>query len=221
MKKSLLGILALACAFLATSNFAKADQFSLTVQNGGLGSEPSPYGTVTVLCSSSTSCTIEFQAAGIYEFHNAGVGWNETLSGGATISSQLVTTCTTVGGATCGTVGGPTNFDGFGNFTNSVGGGTGSSSGMTDVIITITGTNLSTANFESDNGNAQFAVQVAPYLVSNCTGFAANENLTGNQPSSQAGSGCTSTDVPEPGSLALFGTGARGLAGYLRRKLFA
>lgn len=33
--------------------------------------------------------------------------------------------------------------------------------------------------------------------------------------------GTPNNPVPEPGSLALFGTGALGLAGYLRRKLFA
>jgi hypothetical protein len=40
--------------------------------------------------------------------------------------------------------------------------------------------------------------------------FAVSNDLTGG-----------SSQVPEPGSLALFGTGALGLAGYLRRKLFA
>lgn len=68
------------------------------------------------------------------------------------------------------------------------------------------GTANDTFNFQlaSQNSNGKgFALAISCTPTVNCDG------TTPNNP------------VPEPGSLALFGTGALGLAGYLRRKLFA
>jgi len=182
---------------------AKADTFNLTVTNGFAPSGPT-YGTVTVL-GTSTSVTIEFAAAAGFEFHNAGVGWKESLPGGASISTETVTTCTTVGGATCSAVGNGGNFDGFGGYTKAVGGGAGSSSGLTDVIITITGSGLALADFEGG-----FAGQISPY-----------PNPTGAATGWVASTGSTNTTVPEPGTLTLLGTGLIAAASFLRRKLFA
>lgn len=226
MKNKAISLLSAAVLVLALGSMAKADSFTLGVQNGGL-TGTGPWGTVTVLCNGGgTSCTIEFAAASGFEFHNGGVGWNVADAADSSITNTSVTTCTSVGGATCSLQSDTENsyaFDGFGKYDMSVTGGNGSSTGLTDIIITITGTGLTTADFEGNNGNAQFVAQVSPYPNPNggCTGFVANENLTGNQPSATAGSGCGSTSVPEPGSLALFGTGILGMAGYLRRKLLS
>jgi hypothetical protein len=61
------------------------------------------------------------------------------------------------------------------------------------------------------------------YTNSNGTGCSAFVSNTShdNTGLSAPADGCGSTSVPEPGSLALFGTGILGMAGFLRRKFLA
>ena len=122
--------------------------------------------------------------------------------------------------------GGAQNMDGFKSFTNTIGGlGTGSSQGVQTVVITITGTGLTLSDFENPNStNTTFAALISPFPNNaGCpTGFVADSGSTvGVNGDTGIQCGASSTTVPEPGTLALFGTGALGLAGFLRRKLFA
>lgn len=206
-----IAVLVMAVAVAVLVPAAHADTYNLTVSNGGIIPSAPSYGTVTVLCSSSTSCTIDFKATAGYWFHNAGVGWNQaTLDAGDSISSE-VPTCTTTTGASCTFNSGGGNFDGFGSFTDSVSGGTGSSSGNTEISILITGVDLQTSDFEVSNGDAHFAAAVSPAGscpagVSSCTGFAADSG---------------SINVPEPGTFALLGMGIVGLVGLRRKRVTA
>jgi len=237
MKSKILSLLAVGVLMLAVGSMAKADTctppncYQLTQENGPLGSylPGDNYGTVSVTVNSTgTSATITFQSESTWMFHNNGVGWNEVLTGGATISNESITCSNIQGVATCPTSeAGTKNEDGFGSFTNTVGAvGNGDTDGMRTIVITITGTGLTLSDFENSNGSTTFAAQVSPfpndqkcktgYVGDSGSSVGVNGNSLGLLPC-----GAISTTVPEPGTLALFGTGALGLAGILRRKLFA
>lgn len=232
-RKNLLTVLAVAIAMFAAANTAKADAstcvdsgtvdcFTLSYQNGALPGT-GPWGYVQLTQVDANTVTIEFTAATGFIFHNAGVGFNTDLDPANLGFSYSFTGFGGLGSLSLDTAG--TNFDGFGSgahdFDVSYGGGNGSTSGFTDIIITITGTGISITNFEFASGtgdNNMFVAQVAPSNGSGCTGFAANGGPNGTTlPSGD----CGGSQVPEPGSLMLFGTGLLGMAGFVRRKLMS
>lgn len=65
---------------------------------------------------------------------------------------------------------------------------------------------------------SQFGSDGCPGTISNPNGYTCNANDGFEEWTAVAGS---SPSVPEPGTLALFGTGALSLAGYLRRKILS
>jgi PEP-CTERM motif len=214
-------ILVLVALLAISASAAFADSFTFTVQNGGLAST-GPWGTVNVT-GGGNSVVIDFLAANGFIFHNNGVGWNQALTGGASVSSRTITTCTGLGGATCSFLGAG-NEDGFGKFDYRVGGGTGGSSGMTEIKITINGSNLSLSMFEifsskgngTHNDDSKFAAQLAPYGATGCTGYVADQGT--NSSPTTPDSTCNPPKTPEPASLSLLAAGLLGAAGLLRRK---
>ncbi len=81
---------------------------------------------------------------------------------------------------------------------------------------------IPTADFSNTSGYlilySSFGTDGCPSAISNPNGYSCSSNDGFEEWTAVAGS---SPSVPEPGTLALFGTGALSLAGFLRRKLLA
>lgn len=237
MKNKVLSLLSAAVLVLALGSMAKADtlcttasttscSIDLTVPNGPTGQpDGTVYGVVTLTLVGS-SINVDVATENGWTLHNADFGFNGT--NGGTLSD--VFNSYTFAGNDPGTptfkASGYGNMDGFGTFVAGFTGGSGSSSGYTDLNFTVSSTDAFTMvgqllagnNVSADNW---FVGQLS--LGPNCTGFVGNTGSTGSTTGfgATAGADCSGTSVPEPGSLALFGTGILGMAGYLRRKLLS
>lgn len=221
MKNKIFSILSAAVLVLALGSLAKADSYTMTYDHcsgtgGCLGG--GSVGTVTVTQDGANTVQFDIESTG------AGMGWAVTgagtdyqfffnISGNPTISASF----TTAGWelvSTTPTAGIP--GDGYsGDFAYAVtchytGGacpGGGTSSGATPpLVFTISTSGLTPGSFINPVGDG--AIFVGDVLANGNTGLV---GFTGN----------STPQVPEPGSLALFGTGILGMAGYLRRKLLS
>lgn len=242
MKTRVMSLMVVAALVIGAASMAHADTYDLTVTNGWAPSGVT-YATVTIvtnggtLYDGSSTCgsdiCIEFSAVSGYQFFGndsgaGAVGWNTDLTPGEDFTASI-DSCVANGGASCTYDSDGAHFDGFGDFNQNVYGGTGSSTGFNDVVINIAGSGLTLSDFinGSTGGNGDsanlFAAHISPYPNPNglCTGFTANTGA--RQPSSYDSNlaQCGGSQVPEPGSLMLFGTGLLGIAGFLRRKLLS
>jgi len=205
--------LALALALTFGTTKASADTFDLNFDHasGEVGPVSPPYGTVT-LSGGGTSVTIVYTAntSAVTGFHE--IGFNYVASGGSTITNISITDNSSLN--TFPSLGSPEQFDGLGNFTYGFGNpGGGANNQATVITVTITGTNLSLANFEQLSGVPPGDTQayfVAAFARTNLNGSV----TTGDVGATQAGA------VPEPSTMAIAGLGALGFIGYgLRRRL--
>ena len=118
------------------------------------------------------------------------------------------------GGGAC--AGGPViacggNIDGFGSFLRDGAESAGTGGVSSPIVITLAGHITSVA----PNANGDYFV-VHVRFGGECSGFIGGPADSRSQ---DPAGGCGGTQVPEPGSLALFGSGLIGLAGVLRRRL--
>jgi PEP-CTERM motif-containing protein len=243
LTRKIIPVLAAAALMLMVSSVSKADSvcttssttscsIDLTVTNfssGVLGTGGN-YGTVTLTLDGSSIDVTVTMAAG-FGLHNSDFNWN----GG---TGDTISNLTWVYGAgnpgmpvfAAGGCGG--SCDGFGFFGWGFTGGTGSSSNYSSISFTVSQTGGFTSVGQllagSTNGGGPhpttnpdnwFAGQIAN-ISTGCTGWVGNTGSTNSSASGNPGTGvCAGSQVPEPGSLMLFGTGLLGLAGFVRRKL--
>ncbi|MGA8870628.1 MAG: hypothetical protein WB460_05800 [Candidatus Acidiferrales bacterium] len=182
----------------------RADTVSLDLTNGFVTCPVGGCAEVTIDVTSSTSATLEFTSLlDGYQFDT--VGFNIT---GGTITGIAPPTPKSGG----------TNLDGFGTFgyvylTGNNGGSTGSDCNGTmadaacDFTLTITGTGLSAADFETvGSADTWFAGHLAS---ADCTGFVGGGGPATSNPDDNGA--CSSTSVPEPGTSGMLSIGLVGL----------
>jgi len=176
-------------------------QVTVTIDNTGAN---------TVLTFQLTNNPLSNTPAGIDQ-----IGWTGgPLSGNDnTFSSTYNATASTHFGGNLVTGPNTGNMDGFGKFNvqGAVSAGTGGISAATAITMTLAG---KVTTFYSNSAGNVFTVHVR--YGGNCSGFVGGLAGTGT---ANSDTDCHPGQVPEPGTMALFGTGLFGLAGLLRRKL--
>jgi MYXO-CTERM domain-containing protein len=206
MLKSFLAVIALGVGLSVLGvTPVRADDVSLDLTNGFVTCPVGGCAEVTITAAADgTSATLEFTSLlSGYQFDD--VGFNFT---GGTITG--ITPKTPKPGGT--------ELDGFGSFgyaydTGNHGGSTGHLCDGTmgdadcDFTLTITGTGLSVADFETvGNADTYFAGHLAS---ANCTGFVGGGGSATSNPDDNGA--CSSTSAPEPGTSGMLTIGLIGL----------
>jgi hypothetical protein len=169
------------------------------------------FGELTFACNAgSTSCTITLQALNGNTFFDTNA-LDLNLASGVTVST-VTSTGSGVGAISFSS--GTFQNDGFGNFNEQINLFDGPNSGIsgTDtLIVTVTGSGLTTTTLLVDNvtGFDASGHVLNPTLGPTCT-IKVGETFNNSTVSQSSGSNCENV-VPEPASLAIFGTALAGL----------
>lgn len=202
VRKFALSLAMFAVVLIGSTAAANADQVVINTPNAGLSPTPGPYATVTyVLNGSNIDVTVQmamgFTAFGTGNGNNGIFGFNIVGStAGLSVTNMPAGFSANLGGG---------QMDGFGNFEVTLS-CCNPANAVTSFSFTVSRTGgFSSASdlFEANSSGAHFAIHVAP-SNGNPTGFAGD---TG-----------TPSEVPEPTSMFLLGTGLATLAAGLRRR---
>jgi len=187
---------------LGSAVVANADAVLINTPNSGLSGSPGPYATVTyVLNGGNIDVTVQMTAG--FEAFGSGIGNNGIFGFNVVGSTAGLNITGLPAGWSFAPAGG--QMDGFGNFDVTL-----SCCNPADAVqsfsftISRTGGFSSASDiFEANSSGAHFAIHIAP-TNGNPTGFAAD---TG-----------TPSEVPEPASMLLLGTGLATLGAGLRKR---
>jgi len=201
VRKLAVSLAMFAVVALGSAVAASADQVVITVPNSGLSGTPGPYATVTYTLNGSViDVTVQmepgFTAFGTGNGNNGIFGFNVVGStAGLSVTNLPAGFTANLGGG---------QMDGFGNFDVTL--SCCNPPGVTSFSFTVSRTGgFSSASdlFEANSSGAHFAVHIAP---------------TNGNPTGFAGDSGTPTEVPEPTSMLLLGSGLVTLAAGLRRR---
>jgi hypothetical protein len=197
-------------AFCCASTVASADTFSFGISNtAGFPPGPAPWGTITLTPTTfggTSQQQVLFQVALNSDIQMDTLGLNTLFGGSLTLDCFAFGTTTCTSGTSGASLGGGGNQDGFGSFTyildTGLNGGSNCCLNTFNFILSASDgfTNLTPADFETlSTQGFMFAGHVA-------NGTASSYIATGSE-------------VPEPATLFLLGTGFLGMAGGLRKTL--
>ena len=201
-RKLVVSLALFAVVALGSAAVANADAVLINTPNSGLSGSPGPYATVTyVLNGGNIDVTVQMTAG--FEAFGTGIGNNGIFGFNVVGSTAGLNITGLPAGWSFAPAGG--QMDGFGNFdvTLSCCNPPDAVSSFSFTISRTGGFSSASDIFEANSSGAHFAVHIAP-TNGNPTGFAAD---TG-----------TPSEVPEPTSMLLLGTGLATLGAGLRKR---